>query len=270
MYKQQRQHNILLFILLFIVNVFYSCSDSGTSIVKKPHVTMQYNYNPLNPGKVGSYWKYLTYYNSAIWFRDTNWVYHGFDAFNIDYNTYAWQVIDSTRREIIEEIEVNIGDTTFITKAFENIRLHNQQTSENPKWLYWNGDCGIYALGGYSAADTLFEKGIKIKYPVEAGEIWHGQDVIYNGADFFTRPSIYTKCISVNEKINTPIGTFECYVFVDRKIVAEDVSGFYDYYKYYSPEVGLICQVVLNIQPNEQLTKGFVSVLMLYDYLILN
>ncbi len=257
---------MILLVLPLIFYLFITCSDT----VNAPHVLKKYNYNPLNPGEVGSYWKYRGYYDSAVWFRDSNWVYQGFEAFNINFSDSSWEVTDSTKREIVEEVEATIGNVTYITKVFMNTKQGVQPRKEASRWLYWNGNDGIYSIGGYSILDTLFTKGIRIKYPVEAGEIWQGQDVFYTGAEFFTRESIFTKCISVNETISTSIGTFECYVFVNRKIVAEDVNGFYDYYQYYSPDIGLICQVVLNIQPNELSTQGFVSVLMLYDYYINN
>jgi len=256
----------ILLTINLIVNLFYNCSET----VNGPHEMQPYNYSPLNPGEVSSYWKYFGYYNSTVWFRDSNWVYQGFEAFNINFSDSSFEVIDSTKREIIDETEISIDNTTYIARAFVNTRLSIQPRKEAPKWLYWNSDDGIYSMGGYSITDTLFVKGLKLKYPVKSGEIWQGHNVFYNGVDFFTRKSIFTKCISVNEVISTPIGTFECYVFINRTIVAEDVSGFYDHYQYYAPDVGLICQVVLNISQDEIETQGFVSVLMLYDYQILN
>ncbi len=95
-----------------------------------------------------------------------------------------------------------------------------------------------------------------------------GTKCFFTGAEFFTRKSIFTKCISINEVITTPIGVFKCYVFVNRTIVTDDVNGFYDYYQYYTSDVGLICQVVLYISQDEIITEGFVSVLMLHDYQI--
>jgi hypothetical protein len=132
-----------LIIIFIIVNLLYNCSE----ITNKPNELKPYNYNPLNPGEVGSRWRYLGFYNSAVWFRYSNWVYNGFDAFNISFNDSSWEVVDSTKREIVEGIKTNIDNKTYITRAFINTRVSSQPRKEVPRWLYWYVDDSIDSMG---------------------------------------------------------------------------------------------------------------------------
>jgi len=265
----------ILFLLGLLVFSSNSCSDD--TIVTPPDNTIitppkmeyyDYNYNELNPGRVGSYWKYLGFFRSNEWERDSNWVYSGLDSFNLDLSEKAWYVIDSTKREIVGEIDAVIGNSTYLTRAFTNTRVNYAGNIEKTKWLYWNGEDGVYSMGGYTAIDTLFEKRLRIKYPVEQGENWEEYSVLYTGEMFFTRETIFTKCIATNETITTPFGTFECYVILSRKIIAEDAGGYDDFYQYFSPNIGLVCQVVLSIPPDASYVSGVLSLLFVYDYSI--
>lgn len=237
-----------IYLLLLPLMILFSCSTEPEQIELKEVINIDTleNFNsPIEPGDVGSYWKYKVFKHSQPirYDDDTLWTYNNFSSFLFDFSDTKVSVWDSTKREIGGEFIVNIADSCFYTKAYFNKSL-SYERQDTVFWLYWSGENGIYEMGGYSQTDTLLAKGLKTPYPIKRGDIWHGLSITYDGYIFNKEPSILRKCVAENEKLVTPYFTFDnCIVILDRRSPGEDVGGYDDYYFYYAPNIGLVCYV---------------------------
>lgn len=131
------------------------------------------------------------------------------------------------------------------------------------EWLHWNGDNGLYWLGGISTGDSLFIKTLGYKYPAEVGESWLVPILAYSRYEnrFYIRDTLRFHVVATNEEIETPAGKFNCYVYKFSRKPADDVSQSWDYYDYYYPGVGLVGSISRG-QSDQRITDKSV----LYDY----
>jgi len=237
---------------IFIVSLFalfHSCTnDPENQNVLPPQAdcpdTLALSENLLMPGKVGSYWKYKFYAYNKIRHHenDSMWSYKDFNSFGISFSDTSLIIRDSTKRKIANSLTVHYGNYYYNVNAYNNNSLSYEQT-DNLHWLYWIGQEGIFEMGGYDDTDTLISKGLKFPYPLKKGEKWEGQFTYYESS-FKVEPTILSECVADNEKLVTPFFTAEsCYVILTRVRQSEDVVSYYDYYSYYVPNRGLVCQV---------------------------
>jgi len=133
--------------------------------------------------------------------------------------------------------ECNEYETVIYDRGFE---------TEN-KWVYWQDSTGFYSLGGFSENDTLIQKNLLSKYPVNVGDEWQNRKVIYKSSsqEFVLGDTINYKCTAIDKRFTTSLGTFNCYVYYRREKIADDVYGFYDIYDYMAPNLGQVGQEVL-------------------------
>ncbi|WP_337871641.1 hypothetical protein [Ignavibacterium sp.] len=215
--------------------------------------TLSFEPNLIVPGNVGSSWKYIVLrYQGAIHHNiDSNWLYTDFSSFNLDFSDSSLILFDSTERKITGNSIVNFKDTCYEVLAYNSYSL-KYSNQINLYFLYWNGDEGLYEMGGISENDTLISKGIRIEYPLYKGNTWKGQYLYYNGERFIVDKPIFRKCLAIDENLITPFGNFQnCFVIWTRASPGDDVGGYDDLYQYYSPEIGLVCQVFKFTAPDE-------------------
>ncbi len=265
--------NAIFFSCLLFVLLQFGCEDSGTNTENPPTIicydTLTLSANPLTPGGVGSYWKYnmFIYNKTKRYENDTTWRYKDFSSFRIDFDDTSLTIFDSRKREIANKLIVHSGDYCYEVIAYINTSL----SYTNPKklyWLYWIGTEGVYEMGGYNEVDTVIIKGLKFPYPIKKGDKWRGQHTYYDGSIFRAEETILSECIADNEKLVTPFFTIDsCYVMLTRIHPSEDVGGYDDYYQYYAPNKGLVCQVLKHTSPNDQ-DWFIVSVLLEYERFI--
>ncbi|MBC8345618.1 MAG: hypothetical protein ISR82_01200 [Candidatus Marinimicrobia bacterium] len=200
--------SIVFFIIIFTTS---GCENNN----EKPN-------NTLVPLSVGNYWAY------------EQKVYSGED-----------HVIEGLTDSLYGEI---VGDTTVI---LDGQSYHSaiwgwfNPPTYNPrpyKWLYTNGDSGLYILGAVSPKDTLFKKHLYLKYPAQKEDKWEHANLVY---DHYTQTFLFADtltytCIATNQDFETPIGTFSCYVYHYQRKLAEDISGISDFYLYYAPGIGRV------------------------------
>lgn len=262
---------VIISILLSFA-LFYSCITEPRDQKDSPprttcYDTLTLSFNPLMPGKVDSYWKYKMFIYNRTKRYDSSWIYKDFSSFRFDFNDTSVIIYDSTKREIASNLIVHYGNYCYDVVAYTNRSL----SYENPEklyWLYWIGGAGIYEMGGYNDKDTLITKGLKIPYPIKRGDTWNGLDIYYDGLNFRREQTILRECVADNEKLVTPILVVDsCSVILSRQSPGEDVGGYDDYYQYYAPGKGLVCQVLKHTAPYEK-NWFLVSVLVNYEYLI--
>jgi len=263
--------SILISILSLMCNENSNITNSGDDNNNFTCKDTVRNYmNPLYPGNVGTYWQYKYFFNSQLGEEDTGWVYNGFISFSINFNDGSWSE-DSFKVEIENKRFICLNDTTYECNIHTGYPL-NLTDSNLIRWAYWNGNDGIYSMGLYNNTDSLFHKGLYIKYPLIKGDNWKDKIVITDGYAFYLFEFTVNECISEMEIINTPAGSFPCYV-IYRREEPEDVGGYYDYYEYYSPNVGLVCSVKKYTIPPPPGIKGYwriISVEILTQYSIKN
>ncbi len=219
-------------ILIILINLFQSCNnlispDDKTPIIDtlevcKDTTLIPLNTNELLPLTVGNWWEYEL----------QTFIYGGDNDTTILIN-YGVQQIKEKHYSLYN---CCLYETVVYDRGFGG--------SEN--WLYWQDSTGVYSLGGFSDVDSLINKSLISKYPVEKGESWMSQNVYF---DKLTRKFVYGDsikytCVSINKEFDTPIGKISCYVFYYRTDIASDVIGFYDTYDYISPGIGLVGQEV--------------------------
>ncbi len=154
---------------------------------------------------------------------------------------------DTVIEEITRKVPVTIAGVTY--EAFAFSQLYPVKGSRPPlEWLYWNGPCGLYWLGGISPTDTLFYKTLLFKYPAEVGESWKTVRIGYaDGIGFYFTDTITVSLISKNETITTPAGDFNAYVYSYRKRPSDDVYWPWDYYHYFIPALGRVAYTTRNV-----------------------
>ncbi|KAA0226829.1 hypothetical protein EDS67_18705 [candidate division KSB1 bacterium] len=95
----------------------------------------------------------------------------------LDVGTYwfyqAWtpSTPETLKAEITRKVPVIIDGVTYEASALTPLYPFNRARPPF-EFLYWNGPCGLYWLGGVSPTDTLFYKTLLFKYPAEVGESW--------------------------------------------------------------------------------------------------
>lgn len=194
----------------------------------------------LMPLAVGNYWAYerSRYYDGQV----------------------SEGLTDSVKAEIVAETTVTYAEQAYKV-ALSNGFYAVPSVPSHVNWLLWNGEDGLYLLGGMSSNDTLVHKILHAKYPVQQGDSWQVSWLYYiwEPGNFVIEDTETITCIAINKKFETPAGTFRCYVYQFRRQTVDDVAAKSDFYEYYAPGVGLVGQEIKN---EGILTFRYV----LYDY----
>ena len=241
------------FLLLFYVLVlsFLTSCEYGTNPETNYENidTLYSSTHFLWPSTIGSNWDYNFYQFSNHFSSDSNWTYQGFNSFGIDFDTI--KITPSLYRlEIIDSVFININDTVYECHVFDGY-YPVTNTYKNLRFPFWVSEKGIYTMGVYVAGkDSLFNKGLYIPSEISLNENWGGQISYRIGGNYLETSSVIErKCLTKDEIINTPMGKFKCYVIYTRTSQAYDIAGYYDFYDYYAPDVGLVCTVRLAVTP---------------------
>ncbi len=242
---------VFLFLLIIVMGLINTnCSNSVDPHPPSTDIdTVKSSSHFLWPSKVGSYWDYKGYGFSNHFNTDSNWTYEGFNSFGIDLDTVQSNP-SLYRLEIVDSIFINIRDTMYECHVFDGYDPVTEKY-RNLKSPFWIGEHGIYNMGIYvEGKDSVFNKGLYIPSEIPLNENWGGQ-IAYRLDGFFlqTKSVVEGKCLSKTEVLKTPMGEFECYVIFTRIWQADDIEGYYDYYKYYVPDIGMVCEIRLSVTP---------------------
>ncbi|MBU0558767.1 MAG: hypothetical protein KKG93_04175 [Bacteroidetes bacterium] len=233
-------------IVILLYSVAASCESVVNPIDEKKHIDTLYSTTHfLWPANVGNSWDYKGYNFMNHFSTDSNWTYEGFDSFGLDLDTVQSEP-SLYMLEIVDSIFINIRDTMYSCHVFDGYDPVTEKY-RNLKSPYWIGDDGIYNMGIYvERKDSVFSKGLYIPSEIPLNENWGGQ-IAYRIDGFLlqTKSVVERKCLSKNEVLITPMGAFECYVIFTRIWMADDIAGYYDYYNYYAPGVGMVCTIRL-------------------------
>lgn len=169
---------------------------------------------------------------------------------------------DSFRINISGQISVFVSGRSYTASLWNSFDI----TSHKPasyKWLYWNGDDGLYQLGGVTNSDTTLTKILYLKYPVRIGEVWHVPWLVYypESDKFVVEDTLSYECLAIDDSVQTPAGTFKCIVYHYRIRPQPDVLESWDYYQYFNPSVGLVAVIVKSSLDNSVKFKT-----LLYDF----
>ena len=212
---------VQLFIHIFGASLFIF-----TSCTKNPVTDDTAKNTVLIPLSLGNSWSYISYSYMA--------------------DSIISGLTDSTRTTIIGQTSVNHNSQQYDVSIAAFFYPSNNTQPVDSKWLYWNGNDGLYIFGGIASEDTLIDKLLYLKYPVARGDTWKAPHLTYDILikRFFVDDSLSYCCVSTNEQLDTPVGTFECYVYHYRIRPEEDVLEYWDYYEYYVPGIGKVGTVI--------------------------
>lgn len=198
-------------ILLFIVSLLTGCDLFNTD-PKKPS-------GELMPLAVGNFWEY-------------------------DF-TYLGSIKDTLRYEVVKEIQVPWGDTSYTAYAFNLVPF--PPDAPEYYWLYRNGEAGLYMMGGIADTDTLVMNQIEKWYPAEEGQTWDVQQLAFSrdSLKFYVSDTLQITLIDDDREIDTPAGTFNCFVYKFKIDFYEGPALFttWDYFMYYRSGIGLVAQI---------------------------
>lgn len=112
------------------------------------------------------------------------------------------------------------------------------------QWLSRNGEDGLYKMGGIAGTDTLFINEISYKLKAEVGDSWQMTQVSFSRSDleFYISDTLQVTLMDTDRVVETPAGTFRCYVYHFDVSMGYDVAERFDYFMFYSPGVGMILQ----------------------------
>lgn len=151
-------------------------------------------------------------------------------------------VVDTVRYEVTAEVPVTVEGASYTAFAF-NLLPFPEGTPEY-YWLNRNAGDGLYTMGGIAETDTLFVNSIDKKYPAEIGETWESSQISFSRSDFefYINDTLKITVVDTDREVQTPAGTFRCYVYHFEADQGEDVAANAQIFQFYSPGVGLIKQ----------------------------
>ena len=227
-----QQNNMrILYLPLILINLMLLLNITGC---KKEPVNDNNVEEPefLVPLEVGNYWEYVDYTFSG--------------------DEIIEGLTDSIRMEITDEMTMNYEGEVY-TAAVRSIFYPVWNDEADPiKWLFWNGENGVYLLGGISPTDMFISKIFRYKYPADVGEEWQWYRLACRYVDlkFTLSDTLTITCVGKNEPFETRAGTFKCYVYNYQRLPAEDVSEKWDYYLYYAPGIGKVGSIIRSTLDN--------------------
>jgi hypothetical protein len=115
---------------------------------------------------------------------------------------------------------------------------------KNSNWLYWNGEDGLYLMGGVDIQDTLVTKILRYKYPSKPGEIWQTANIKFNQSNqkFYIEEPFTIRCVTIDSSYYTPLGTFNCVVYHFEQEFTTSSKMILDNYLFFTPDRGFIAR----------------------------
>lgn len=170
----------------------------------------------------------------------------------VQHRYYRGQINDSSTDTFINKIEEIIS----INYDGENYdvgvqRRYNSEGQPSPlNKLYWNGPDGLYYMGSFAEGDTLLNKMLYLKYPVEVGDSWRYPRNFFDGRNTIV-DSVQVSCVDINVLFETPADTFRCIVFQYTIRPQFDVLARWHYFTYFTPGVGQVGNLIYSTPYNE-------------------
>jgi hypothetical protein len=244
----------LLILTLVIIGFFLSCDTTNPPIPEQHITEVESSTHFLWPYQIGSYWEYERY-QFVLGDVNKEWEYTDFNSFGFDLDTL--QSTSSHILEIVDTMKLALNDTLFPVHIFD-FKINNTYT--NWRRPYWVGEDGVYSLGISIEQDTLFRKGLYIPSELFDNKTWIGLTTGRQEGRLFVENDT-GRCLSINEKIKTLFGDFDCFVLKTRISEADDYPGYLENYKYYAPGIGLVAQVRIFIVPNNYWFLDYVDII---------
>jgi|GEM_PF-3335093 len=215
--------------ILLAVLLVLGCSESG-----------------LKPGEDNDreQWGILPLRTSNIW---------GYEAYRLNRNTgevegrWTWG----------DQQYGIVGDTVLTVEGYDYEVFYfsyyglQEQAYYPYKRLYTNDSDGLWCLGGMAMGDTLLNKTLLYKYPIQRGETFTQIFPRYNKYDeawCYPDTIIYT-CIDDSAWFHTNTDSFFCVVYNYQVEQAEDVSAWLDISEYYCHNIGCVGKIVKSYYP---------------------
>ena len=215
-------------VFFFILAILTSCKKPTEPPPREDGPTQE-----LSPGimplKVGYYWDY--------------------EELLLDDDSSVLSVNDSYRYQIAEAVRTPEyqPDLLYVRQL-----VYPDNSADPVEWLFRNYEDGLYLMGGRTETDTLYEKLLFLRFPVDTGTSWPTQNLVYNFMDekFYLRDTITYTCVDTNTLFAAKIGPIHCVVYFHREDSPEpDVRASYEIYDYFSPEIGLVGRMKYSIIP---------------------
>lgn len=253
------KHPSLIFITsisILLLLITQDCSNSVQPTDKKDNNvdTLYSSTHFLWPAKLGNFWDF-TRYRFDLFNTDENWSYNNFTSFGLNFDSVKSKY--SYKLQIVDTINIVIADTLYAGHVFNKIVNKEYSLWSHP---YWIGIEGVFNLGVIIDKDFLFKKCLYLPKILDLNKKWK--------SNFFGKlegklESVITEneCLSNNEKLTVFADNFQCYVIRTRYREADDYPGYVDFYKYYTPNIGLVLQVKLFVVPNKYWNLEYVDVL---------
>ncbi|MDL1867658.1 hypothetical protein FBR06_10600 [Betaproteobacteria bacterium PRO4] len=130
------------------------------------------------------------------------------------------------------------------TAAISGWYYEKEDIVHDTRWLYINDSAGLNIGGGITSHDTMITKYIERKYPVNVGDAWEFQELLYGifqgqGKFAFSEYTVHVSCLATDQPFETSVGVFQCHVY-HFKIPIEDVYTKREYFVYYVPGIGRV------------------------------
>lgn len=204
------------FITILLFLAFSACGLLGEDKKGQP--------DELRPLAMGNWWEYEVTYSS---------------------------IKDTLRYEVRKVETVSIEGETYTAFGW-NLVPFPENTPEY-YWLQRNGENGLYTMGGIADTDTLFVNELSKKYPAEVGETWRVPQLAFSRSnlEFYVSDTLEITLVDNDRQVDTPAGTFLCYVYKFSLFPADDVPTLWDYFMFYKPGTGLIMQKAVSQLSNE-------------------
>lgn len=172
----------------------------------------------------------------------------------------------TVRESVSEQIEVSVDGENYLAWGW-NSEIDRGSYPEF-KWLNRNGEGGLYALGGIAETDTIFRNILAYKYPSTIGESWKYHQALFSMSNFkfYVSDTLKITLLDNNRAIETPAGKFKCHVYYFQISMGYDVPGYFGYYIYYKPGIGLIAQEEWGEYENRPDSNNLLSKIVLIDY----
>jgi hypothetical protein len=162
------------------------------------------------------------------------WLYH--------YERPLSNITDTIKIEVEGSLDLTYDGEQFTGYILDDRPIHAPELPY--KWMYTNGDSGVYIGGGVAATDTFAFKDLVFKYPASVGDRWEHRRIAYSWSNeiFYPTDTITFSLIATDEELETPAGIFSCYVYqFTQKIPEDDVlCRLWDYKYYFAPGVGMV------------------------------
>lgn len=158
------------------------------------------------------------------------------------------------------------------------------------QWLYGYGRDGLYLMGGLTATDTLYTKLLERRTPMRVDDGHRFTRLAY-GTGWTTGPAsearfyvsddtLEVRLLAEGHPFETPMGTFDCYVYWYEFLPSDDTNGLWDVFDYFVPGIGMVAQVVQSGRgildpvrvpdtiPADGMDEKLLGAYLLYDYTV--